>query len=303
MARRFRFERSMLNGHPGNVARAVRRVIVRGVNHGLIVTSTTDGVHAPRSWHKILPPRNWRGRAVDFGHRRPGTPEARAALVAFQRDLIQTHGADKFHEIYGPDNAANVKNGVIVPLVEGTPLETQHDTHVHVAPKLILPLPQRRPQPPPPVETVSPKGIALVAGFEGGQSPDGLFRPYRDPVGVWTQGYGHTDGVTRSSKPWTKAKAERVLRDDLNRVYAPHVRALELPLNQNQFDALVSFVFNLGPGAISVNTGIGRALRRRAWPEAGDEMLRWDKAGSPPRPLPGLTRRRKAERALFLSDL
>lgn len=143
MARRTRFKRSMLNGHPGNIARAVRRVIVRGTNHGLIVTSTTDGAHAPTSWHYIRPPRNFRGRAVDFGHARPGTPEARAAEVAFQRDLIETHGPGAFHELFGPDNALNVKNGVVVALGEGTPLETLHDTHVHVAPRTLLPLPRK----------------------------------------------------------------------------------------------------------------------------------------------------------------
>jgi hypothetical protein len=69
-------------------------------------------------------------------------------------------------------------------------------------------------------------------------------------------------------------------------------------LNQHQFDALVSFVYNLGPGAIAPGTGIGRALRARAWRRAADEMLRWNRAGG--RVLAGLTRRREAERALFL---
>jgi lysozyme len=146
---------------------------------------------------------------------------------------------------------------------------------------------------------VSREAVQLVAEFEGGMSPDGRFRPYQDPVGVWTQGYGHTKGVHLGARPWSKRKAMRVLRRDLNHEYAPHVRRLNLPLNQSQFDALVSFVFNLGPGAIGRDTGIGRALRHHAWRGAAEQMLRWNKAGG--KELPGLTRRRKAERTLFLS--
>jgi hypothetical protein len=135
MARQLRFTRALLAGHPGDVARAVRRVIVRGVNHGLVVTSTTDGGHAATSWHFKRPPRNFLGRAVDMAG--PGQEAERA----FQRDLIETHGAHSFHEVFGPDNEWNVKNGVIVGLGEGTPLETAHDTHIHIAPRLVIPLP------------------------------------------------------------------------------------------------------------------------------------------------------------------
>lgn len=146
---------------------------------------------------------------------------------------------------------------------------------------------------------VSPKAAAMIAQFEGGQSSDGLFHPYRDVVGVWTIGYGHTHGVSAASKPLTKAQALALLTQDLNQVYAPPVNALGLPLNQNQFDATVSAVYNLGPGILDANRTFGAELRARHWQKAADALLLYDHAGS--QRLPGLTIRRKAERALFLS--
>lgn len=140
---------------------------------------------------------------------------------------------------------------------------------------------------------LSDAGSALIEEFEGFRS-----HPYRDPVGVWTIGYGSTKGVGPNTPPVTRAQARARLKREVDAVYGAAVNRLGLPLNQNQFDALTSFVYNVGPGALSSSTGIGRALRRRDWRAAADELLRWDKAGG--RTLPGLTRRRRAERALFL---
>ena len=139
--------------------------------------------------------------------------------------------------------------------------------------------------------------IALIKEFEG--FPFGG-RPYRDSVGVWTIGYGHTKGVGPNSRRLTEREAAKLLEQDLDRTYERAVAALPMAgdLNQHQFDALVSFVYNVGPGAISADTGIGRALRARDYARAADELLRWDKAGG--RVLAGLTRRRQAERKLFL---
>jgi GH24 family phage-related lysozyme (muramidase) len=143
----------------------------------------------------------------------------------------------------------------------------------------------------------SAAGIALIKEFEG--FPFGG-RPYRDAVGVWTIGYGHTAGVGPRSRRITETKASELLAEDLGKTYEPAVEALPFAraLNQNQFDALVSFVYNLGGGALSADTGIGRALRAHQWQRAADEMLRWNSAGG--HVLAGLTRRRQAERALFL---
>ena len=140
-------------------------------------------------------------------------------------------------------------------------------------------------------------GIALIKEFEG--FPFGG-RPYRDPVGVWTIGYGHTEGVGPHTPRVTERQASELLERDLRQKYEPHIERLPFAkfLNQNQFDALVSFVYNLGPGAIAAGTGIGRALRAHEWHRAADEMLRWNIAGG--QVFAGLTRRREAERKLFL---
>jgi lysozyme len=147
---------------------------------------------------------------------------------------------------------------------------------------------------------VSRRGVRFVARFEGGVGL--IARPYYDRLGgVWTIGYGHTQGVTANTRPWSRRKARRVLRRDLNEQYAVYVRALGLPLGQASFDALVSFVYNLGPGAIGTGTGIGAALRAGRYRHAADQILRWDRAAG--RPVPGLTRRRRAERRLFLKGI
>jgi lysozyme len=146
----------------------------------------------------------------------------------------------------------------------------------------------------------SDAGIALITGFEGGQSSDGLFRPYRDAVGVWTIGYGHTAGVGPNSKPLTKAEALNLFRHDLRVHYEPYINALGLPLTQNRFDSLVSFVYNLGPLYLQRGHTMGDALRARNWHAAANAFLEYDQAGG--QVLAGLKRRREAERALFLKS-
>lgn len=142
----------------------------------------------------------------------------------------------------------------------------------------------------------SSNGINLITSFEGF-----VGHPYRDAVGVWTIGYGHTEGVGPGSKSISQAEAYALLRRDLANKYEPYVNALKLPLNQNQYDALVSFVYNLGPGYFGPGHTIGDALRRRNWNAAANAILLYDKAGG--RALPGLTRRRRTERALFLKPV
>lgn len=146
---------------------------------------------------------------------------------------------------------------------------------------------------------VSRRGVALVIAFEGFRS-----RPYRDAVGVETIGYGETDPriISRYRHGGiTKRAARRVLRRRLNQDYAPAVRDLGLALGQPSFDALTSFAYNVGIGALAASTGIGRALRAGRPRVAADELLEWDKAGG--RRLEGLARRRRAERDLFLRGI
>jgi lysozyme len=140
---------------------------------------------------------------------------------------------------------------------------------------------------------LSQHGVELIARFEGFSA-----KPYRDAVGVWTIGFGSTKGVGPKTPAVTRAQAIARLKRDVDETYGQAVNALGLPLNQNQFDALTSFVYNLGPGVLDKSTGVGRALRAHKWDLAADQMLRWDKAGG--LTLLGLTRRRQAERALFL---
>jgi hypothetical protein len=123
-----RFHPRMLNGHPGNVTPAVKKMIVRAVRAGLVVTSTTDGRHAKNSHHYV-------GQAVDLGlpGALVGTERGRRRMVGFQRR--EARNAGRFLELFGPDNAANVKNGAPYALAEGTALESNHDTHVHGAPR------------------------------------------------------------------------------------------------------------------------------------------------------------------------
>jgi GH24 family phage-related lysozyme (muramidase) len=148
-----------------------------------------------------------------------------------------------------------------------------------------------------PIDGVSQACVDLVRGFEGFRS-----KPYRDAVGVWTIGYGHTSGVGPKSRPLAEHEAAALLEQDLDERYFPAVKRLPTfpAMAQHHVDALTSFVYNLGPGSIGTDTGIGRALRAERWSSAADEMLEWDRAGG--RRLEGLTRRRNMERALFRGD-
>lgn len=155
---------------------------------------------------------------------------------------------------------------------------------------------------PPPaggVPAVSQVCVDFVKSFEGFSST-----PYWDNAGkVWTIGYGYTIGVTRGSPPITVAEATVLLRKTLNQRFLPAIRAIGTypRMRQNQVDALASFIYNVGPGAINGKTKLGKALRAADWGAAANAMLSWDKAGG--RRLPGLTRRRQAERAMFLGRI
>ena len=137
----------------------------------------------------------------------------------------------------------------------------------------------------------SEKGINLIKSFEGC-----VLKVYLDAVGVPTCGYGHTTGLTRAmvGTPITQAQAEAYLRADLEK-FERAVDALGLPLNQNQQDALVSFAYNCGVG------NLRKLCEGRTLSQIADKMLAYNKGGG--RVLAGLTRRRNAERALFLTGV
>jgi GH24 family phage-related lysozyme (muramidase) len=115
---------------------------------------------------------------------------------------------------------------------------------------------------------------------------------------VWTIGYGHT----KTAEPGmviTEAQAEELLREDLAEFEEAVTEAVEVSINSNQFSALVSFCFNLGAGSLFQSTLL-KLLNQGDFQGAADQFPRWDKAGG--QALEGLTRRRKAERALFLGQ-
>lgn len=126
------------DGHRGNITRRLRPVIRRAHRAGLVVTTTTDGVHAAGSWHYVIRGRNTVGRAVDFGLPGPlvGTMKGARMLEAFQRAEYTRARRLRFRtylEVIGPINGLCVLQGRPAGLVEGTALEQAHDNHVHVA--------------------------------------------------------------------------------------------------------------------------------------------------------------------------
>ncbi|MEM9807132.1 MAG: lysozyme [Cyanobacteria bacterium P01_D01_bin.56] len=136
-------------------------------------------------------------------------------------------------------------------------------------------------------------GVSLIKSFEGLR-----LRAYQDAVGVWTIGYGTTRGV-KPGQEISEAQAESLLKTDLNRFERAVNQSVRIPINDNQFAALVSFTYNVGSGALKSSTLLKKLNRRDVY-GASNEFLRWNRAGG--RVLAGLTRRRKAERAMFLGQ-
>ncbi len=137
----------------------------------------------------------------------------------------------------------------------------------------------------------SQRGIDLIKNFESLQ-----LRVYVDPVGIPTIGYGHTNGVTMATRPIVVSQADRFLAEDIEEYEAGVTAAVKVPLNQNQFDALVSFSFNLGIGSLQRSTLL-KHLNAGKLAQAVAEFPRWNMAGG--KALAGLTRRRAAEARLF----
>lgn len=149
---------------------------------------------------------------------------------------------------------------------------------------------------------ISPKGVALIKEFEGLS-----LKSYRDAVGIWTIGYGHT----RTAKPnqtITLEQANALLAQDIA-MFEPMIHQhVKVPLTQGQYDALVSIVFNVGPGNSSksgilrLNNGLPSTLLRRLnakdYLGAALAFKDWKMAGG--KVLAGLVRRREAEYNMFM---
>jgi GH24 family phage-related lysozyme (muramidase) len=140
----------------------------------------------------------------------------------------------------------------------------------------------------------SQQGIDLIKSFEGLQT-----KAYVCPAGVLTIGYGHTLNV-KPGQTITKEEAEKLLAEDLVKFEDAVERNITVPLNQQQFDALVSFTFNCGAGALEKST-LRKRLNNKEDPNkvAMEELPKWVNGDNGP--LPGLVRRREAEVKLFTS--
>ena len=172
-----------------------------------------------------------------------------------------------------------------------------------------------------PLRDVPQEGIELIKSFEG--IPDGdpssvNLDAYLDPVGIWTIGWGHAityqglflrgpqnKGIARALYPGgiTIEQAEMLLRGELVNFARDVLRLAKVPLDDGQFASLVSFAFNCGPSNLGKSTLL-RKLNQGDYAGAADQFLLWNKARKNGAlvELPGLTRRRRAERAMFLGE-
>lgn len=145
-------------------------------------------------------------------------------------------------------------------------------------------------------DRISVGGIDLITFFEGIRT-----QAYKDPVGVWTIGIGHTAAAgppnVTPGKIITIEQALAMFNNDVKQYEDAVKRLVKVDLNQDQFDALVSWTYNLGEGNLSKSSML-KVLNRGMYTRAAHEMMRWDRAGR--YQLRGLTRRRGAEVGLFL---
>lgn len=145
----------------------------------------------------------------------------------------------------------------------------------------------------------SAAGLSLIKRFEGLE-----LEAYQDIAGIWTIGYGHTGADVKPGLVWTEQVAESALTRDLELREDVINQAVRVLLNQNEFDALVSFVYNVGGGAFRSSTALKR-LNGGDRTGAAEALTWWDKAkvNGVLRPVKGLTIRRAAERDLFLRTI
>lgn len=142
----------------------------------------------------------------------------------------------------------------------------------------------------------SKRTIELIRDWEGER-----LKAYKCPAGVWTIGVGHTK-TAKAGMTITREESERLLISDLVEFENGVKRLVRVALTQNQFDALVSLAFNIGIGNLA-SSRLLKFVNLKQFGEAGNAFLSWNKARVNGKlvPLAGLTRRRNAERQLFLT--
>jgi len=137
---------------------------------------------------------------------------------------------------------------------------------------------------------ISQEGLALIKKFEGCE-----LEAYKCAAGVWTIGYGSTKGVEEGNTI-TQEDADNLLLEEMHEYEGYINDMVTVDLKQNEFDSLVSWVFNLGPSNLSSSTLLSR-LNNKVWDDVPNQIKRWNKAGGQVRQ--GLVRRREAEALLF----
>jgi len=145
---------------------------------------------------------------------------------------------------------------------------------------------------------ISDFGIELIKKHEGLR-----LHAYKDIAGILTIGYGHTGTDVTAGMVIDEVMAEDLLRKDVGWAVNAVNKSVKSRINQSMFDALVSFVFNLGSGAFANSTLLKKINSDPADPTIRDEFLRWNKArvGGVLQPVKGLTRRREQEANLYFS--
>lgn len=151
---------------------------------------------------------------------------------------------------------------------------------------------------------ISNNGLSLIKTFEGLE-----LEAYPDPGtggAPWTIGYGHTGSDVRKGLVWTDAQADKALAQDVAQFERDVTSLVKVQINQNQFDALVSFAYNCGSDIDSddIAEGLGdstllKKLNAGDYDGAANEFPKWNKSGG--KVMSGLTKRRAAERSLFLT--
>ena len=142
---------------------------------------------------------------------------------------------------------------------------------------------------------INAAGLAIIKGDEGCK-----LRAYHDARGILTIGWGHTGPDVVEGLVITQARADELLLQDLAVFEAGVPEVVHVPLNDNQFSAVVSFAYNLGLTTIKAST-LGKKLNLGDYEGAAAEFPRWVNAGG--KTLAGLVARRAAERNLFLTPI
>ena len=137
---------------------------------------------------------------------------------------------------------------------------------------------------------ISEDGLELIKKFEGCETT-----AYQDSVGVWTIGFGHTKGV-EEGQTCSIEDAESMLADEMDEYEGYINNMVKVDLQQHEFDALVSWVYNLGPTNLGESTML-KVLNGGQFDRVPEEMNRWTRAGG--KILEGLVRRRQAESLMF----